>query len=270
MGTNVFYNMVKEYADSLIEQRPDCASGNNAICAIFTSKHDIFTGITDISQSAAEYPAINAMCDAGQTKAIQMITIMLSDFSVVKPNAGGIVKLIETDPENNKCEVFISTNESVKAVELAKEPVSAEPDNEEFFSGFDVQEDVQENETAEESEQKTEQTEQPEQKTEPVSSPVVEKAENIVSSSELGAPADFSSGFDIDVTNPFYEAPAEDKEVATIATIPSSSDNADTANAPVQSNGNSKKAPVMSKDELLKQAKKKKKIAKNIFSAKKK
>lgn len=256
MGTNVFYNMIKEYAESLIKQRPDCAStGNNAICAIFTSKHDIFTGITDISQSvSAEYLAINAMCDAGQTKARQMITILLSDFSVVKPNVDGIIKLIETDSENGKCEVFVSKNESVKAIEITKNAVSAESKADEFFSGFDGQ--GNETELA---------GKNAFQKMGIVSEPDTEKTDKSIPS-ELGAPADFSNGFDIDVTNPFYEAPAEDKEVATIASA--------SADKPVNTlggnTGNSNKAPVMSKDELLKQAKKKKKIAKNIFSAKRK
>lgn len=257
MGTNVFYNMVKEYAESLVKQRPDCAStGNNAICAIFTSKHDIFTGVTDISQSvSAEYLAINAMCDAGQTKARQMITLLLSDFSVVKPNADGVAKLIETDYENGKCEVFISHNESVKASEIAGNIGSGESKANDFFDGFDGQgngtESVGKNTF---------------EKMGLVSEPDTEMTDTSINQSELGAPADFSSGFDIDVTNPFYEAPAEDKEVTTITSA--------SANKPVNTLGEStesgSKTPTMSKDELLKQAKKKKKIAKNIFSAKRK
>lgn len=257
MGTNVFYNMVKEYAESLIEKRPDCAStGNNAICAIFTSKHDIFTGVTDISQSvSAEYLAINAMCDAGQTKARQMITLLLSDFSVVKPNADGVAKLIETDSENGKCEVFVSNNESVKACKIIGNASSVESEVKDFFNGFDGQENRTESAGKNAFE-----------KMGLVSDSNTKETDTSVSSSELGAPADFSSGFDIDVTNPFYEAPAEDKEVTTIASAP--------AGKPVNTLGGStesgNKTPIMSKDELLKQAKKKKKIAKNIFSAKRK
>lgn len=260
MGTNVFYNMVKEYAESFVKQRPDCAStGNNAICAIFTSKHDIFTGVADLSQSVpAEYPAISAMCEAGQTKARQMITLSLSDFSVIQPDSDGIARLLETDSENGKCEVFVSQNESIKACEVVGNTNSGDSKAEEFFDGFDSQ-----GSTAESAVKNTF------EEMGLVSESQTEKSETDVKPSELGAPADFSSGFDIDITNPFYEAPAEDKEVATISSAPTAKPvNTLSGNNAAQSGGS--KAPVMSKDELLKQAKKKKKIAKNIFSAKRK
>ncbi len=257
MGTNVFYNMVKEYAESLVKQRPDCASADNAICAIFTNKHDVFNGVAGISSSdntvqlSAECLAIDAMRNAGQTKARQMITLSLADFSVLQPNIDGAEKLIETDRDNEKCEIFISTNQSVKACEIAGNVHAGETGNDEFPDGFDVQENDIKSADIGMSE-----------KTELVS----DKPENNVKSSDLGAPADFSSGFDIDVTNPFYEAPAEDKEVKTISSAK--------ADKPVNTlnmnSGNEKKTPEISKDELLKQAKKKKKIAKNIFSAKRK
>lgn len=260
MGTNVFYNMVKEYAESLIKERPDCASADNVICAIFTNKHDVFNGIAGISsgdstvQPPAEYLAINAMCNAGQTKARQMITISLTDFSVIQPNIDSAKKLIETDSDNEKCEIFISTNQSVKACEIAGNIHADETGNNELSGGFEVQEnDIESTDSGEF------------EKTEPVSD-TQESVGNDVKSSGLGAPADFSSGFDIDVTNPFYEAPAEDKEVKTISSAK--------VDKPVNTlninSGNEKKIPEISKDELLKQAKKKKKIAKNIFSARRK
>lgn len=249
MGTNVFYNMVKEYAESLIKQRPESMAGDNAICAIFTSKHDIFTGVAGVSQSvSAEHLAIQSMCNAGQTKARQMITISLADFSVLSPNAESASELIKTNPENDKCEIFVATNESVKACKL-------DLNNEKFFDGFDVHENVTESAVKNTFGQMG-----------LVSDSNTEETDTSVNQQKLGAPADFSSGFDIDVTNPFYEAPAEDKEVTTIASA--------SANKPVNtlggSTGSDSKTPTMSKDELLKQAKKKKKIAKNIFSAKRK
>ncbi|MDE6788876.1 MAG: hypothetical protein K2J47_06085 [Ruminococcus sp.] len=280
MGTNFFYNMVREYAEALVKQRPDCASSGAAmICAFLTNKHDVFAGITGISlnngavQSVpAEYLAVNALRSAGQTKVRQMITLSLADFSVVKPDSGGVAMMIESDSDNGKCEVFISQNESVKACELVGgiqpdvqksveskheefrteevKPTESETEkskSEDFFEGFDSQETESSGNNAFE-------------KMGLVSDSNAESSEE---TSELGAPADFSSGFDIDVTNPFYEAPAVDKEVATI----SSSSNNTLASTTTNSES---KVPAMSKDDLLKQAKKKKKIAKNIFSAKRK
>lgn len=252
MGTNFFYNMVREYAEALVKQRPDCAASGAMICAFLTSKHDVFAGITGISlnngavQSVpAEYLAVNALQSAGQTKVRQMITLSLADFSVVSPDAKCVSELIEINPENNDCEVFISANESVKACEL-------DLNNKHFFDGFDTQDS------------KPEQADKNAfEKMGIVSESQAEQSSASSSKEELGAPADFSSGFDIDVTNPFYEAPAVDKEVATI----SSSSNNTLASKTADSES---KAPAMSKDDLLKQAKKKKKIAKNIFSAKRK
>lgn len=252
MGTNVFYNMVKEYAEALVKQRPDCISANNAICAIFTNKHDVFTGVAGaLPNNSAEYSAIEAMCIAGQTKAIQMITLSLADFSVLQPDIDSVAKLIATDSDNERCAIFTSTNQSVKACEIAGNVHADETGNGEFFKGFDGQENN---------------TEQADSSAFEKMGLVSNTHENSVKPSDLGAPADFSSGFDIDVTNPFYEAPAEDREVKTISSVK--------ADKPVNTlnmnSGNEKKIPEISKDELLKQAKKKKKIAKNIFSAKRK
>lgn len=261
MGINVFYNIVREYAEALIKQRPDCISyGNTSICAVLTNKHDVFAGVTGISLNngavqpvPAEYLAINAMCSAGQTKARQMITISLTDFSVLKPDNSGIEMMLETDSENSKCEVFISPNESVKASEIVGNVDNDSSDD--IFDGFDSQniETVSAEDNAFE-------------KAEFVSDVQETATETEKKPLELGSPADFSSGFDIDVTNPFYEAPAEDKEVATISSSPRNK----SQNTAVENNGIESKTPEISKDELLKHAKKKKKIAKTIFGTRRK
>ncbi|MCM1133355.1 MAG: hypothetical protein NC340_07775 [Ruminococcus flavefaciens] len=261
MATNVFYNIVREYAEALVKQRPDCVSGDDtAICAILTSKHDVFAGVTGISLNngtvqyvPAEYLAINAMCGAGQTKARQMITLSLADFSVMRPDSDGVEMMLEADEENGKCEVFVAQSESVKASEFAG---SVQPEkSEDFFSGFDGQGTVAE--SAGNSAFEKMGLVSDSQENEPV-----KKAP------ELGAPADFSSGFDIDVTNPFYEAPAVDKEVATISSSPSSS--SVSSGAPTGNSVSENKTPAISKEELLKQAKKRKKIAKTIFGTRRK
>lgn len=296
MGKNIFYNIVKEYAEALVSQRPDCTSVDGAsICAILTGAHDIFAGVTGISlcnnivQSIpSEYMAVTAMNNAGQTKALQMITLSFADFSVIRPESDGVAIMLESDPENNKCEVFISENESVSAVvfvgsdEVQNDEISTETyeesvpetyeetipetpvESEEFLSGFDEQE-VSEN-------------------TNNAGSEVFEKMGIINNSapetsdgnrnSSLGAPADFSSGFDIDESNPFYEPPVANKEVKTISTIADkaptvTADSGNSASAS-RTSANESKKETLSKNDLLKQAKKKKKIAKANFGFRKK
>lgn len=257
---SMFYNIVKEYAETFIRQRPESVESKSVFCAIFTSQHDVFTGVTGtflndngVAESvSAEYLAISAMLNAGQSKARQMLSISLDDFSVVKPESDSVLKLIEADEENSRCEIYTTKNDSVKASEITdvqkKQPMAA-PD--EFTDGFDGDSD----------------------NTNPFAdSAAVHKkqsgnfTETPVNQSEFGSPADFLDGVDIDITNPFYEPPsAPVKEVATIATIAD-----DSSESTVETAAPKKSAPVISKEDLLKQAKKKKKIAKSIFSAKRK
>lgn len=273
MGTNIFYNVVKEYAEALVNQRLDCASFDGAaICAILTSAHDIFAGVTGVSLCnnlvkpiSAEYMAVTAMKCAGQTKALQMITLLFEDFSVIEPESEGIEIMIEANPENNKCEIFISKNESVSAAsfigsdetqqneinsETHKEPVSESVETDSIRS-----EDFEKMETVNDSVAETTET------------------TNKNRSSSLGTPADFSSGFDIDENNPFYEPPALHKDVKTISTIadgvPTVKTDSDSSTSAFCAPANENKKETLSKNDLLKQAKKKKKIAKANFGFRK-
>lgn len=260
MSTNMFYNIVKEYAEAFVKQKSDYISiENTSLCAVLTSSHDVFAGITGISLCngsittvPAEIIAVNAMFSAGQTKARQMITISLSDFKVVPPDKLSAELVIQADDENSKCEIFVSKNESVKAYELLGE--SDMNKAEEFFEGFDGQ-DAESSKAGKNAFEKM-----------GLVSDNGNNSESQDKKSELGAPADFSTGFDVDVTNPFYEAPVNEKSVETIATI--AGNHGETT---AKETAPSKPAPpTMSKEDLLKQAKKKKKIAKAIFSTRRK
>lgn len=289
MGTNIFYNVVKEYAEALVSQRPDCTSVDGAaICAILTSAHDIFAGVTGISLCnnlvrpvPAEYMAVNAMKCAGQTKALQMITLLFEDFSVIEPESEGVEIMIEANPENNKCEIFISKNESVSAAwfigsdetqqneiksEAYEESVSESVESGSFFNGFDEQA---------ESENIDNIRSKDFEKMGIVNNSVSETAEitDKNGSSSLGTPADFSSGFDIDESNPFYEPPVSYKDVKTISTIadgiPTAKTDSDNPESTFRTSVNENKKEILSKNDLLKQAKKKKKIAKANFGFRK-
>ncbi|MDE5853621.1 MAG: hypothetical protein K2H19_00965 [Ruminococcus sp.] len=288
MGKNIFYSIVKEYAEALVSQRPDCASVEGAaICAILTSAHDIFAGVTGISlcnnivQSVpAEYIAVTAMNNAGQTKALQMITLSFADFSVIKPESEGVAIMLESDPENNKCEVFISENESVSAVSFigfdevqhdetdvetykaSNNPESVE--SRDFLNGFDEQEVSEStNNAGSEAFEKM-----------GIINNSAPEISNDSRNSSLGAPADFSSGFDIDESNPFYEPPVANNEVKAIPTIadkvPTLITDSDSSVSVSRTSANESKKETLSKNDLLKQAKKKKKIAKANFGFRKK
>lgn len=282
MGTNIFYSIVKEYAEALLSQRPDCAAvEGSAICAILTGTHDIFAGVTGISlcnnmvQSIpAEYMAVTAMNNAGQTKALQMITLSLSDFSVMQPESIGVSLVLESDPENNKCEIFISERESVNALEFIgiDNSVQNEEVNNETYGGESVPEPVE----SEDFSDGFDEQEKPENKNN-AGSEAFEKMEIINNSTEenrnssLGAPADFSSGFDIDESNPFYEPPSSGSDVKAVSTIADSMPSAQNKDSSVSaSRSSSNQKEMISKNDLIKQAKKKKKIAKANFGFRKK
>lgn len=256
---SMFYNIVKEYAENFVRQQPDAVRDGFIFCAILTKKHDVFTGVTKksfrngvLESVSAENIAVNAMLNAKQTVARQMISVSLINFSVAEPDKDGVAALVNADSENKTCEIYINKNDSVSAAELIGIAEKTETlENGNFDSQFT----------------QTSTDETPFGKSGNNSGSTVSKSADYVTLADLGAPADFSDGVDIDVDNPFYEpAAADTKEVVTIATIADTPD----GSAPENSAPPKKQAPAISKEELLKQAKKKKKIAKNIFSSKRK
>lgn len=129
MAFNVFYSMVKEYAEELVKKNASfIPSADARLCALLTSSHDIIAGVTSISLYngsvsiiPAEYMAAVAMNNIGQTKVLRMITISLADFSVVTPDPSDLDIINSFDPENMKCEVFVSASESVLVASLMGE-----------------------------------------------------------------------------------------------------------------------------------------------------
>lgn len=128
MALNVFYSMVRESAEQLIRREPKIAfSANAQICAILTKDHDIISGMSSIymiNESVgiipAEYMAVVAMNNAGISRALQMITLSLTDFSVVTPNTSELLLVQSLHPSNAKCNVYISPSDHVAITKLTE------------------------------------------------------------------------------------------------------------------------------------------------------
>lgn len=128
MALNVFYSMVRESAEQLIRREPKIAFSENAqICAILTKDHDIISGMSTIYMIndsvgiiPAEYMAVVAMNNAGISRALQMITLSLADFSVVTPNPSELLLVQSMDPANVKCNVYISPSDHVVITKLTE------------------------------------------------------------------------------------------------------------------------------------------------------
>ena len=128
MALNVFYSMVRESAEQLLRREPKIAfSANAQICAILTKDHDIISGMSGIymiNESVgiipAEYMAVVAMNNAGISRALQMITLSLTDFSVVTPNPSELLLVQSLHPSNSKCNVYISPSDHVVITKLTE------------------------------------------------------------------------------------------------------------------------------------------------------
>lgn len=294
METGAFYTAAREFADKIKNEKPNYVSDSGAaLCLIKTDNDKLFTGVTGISVGedgvktvAAEYAAIMSMRIAGETRAVQMITVLFEDESVAKPGEDCIKLLIASNPENSGCEIAVSSEESAAAENLIEDKSGEAVD---FFAGFgfgdggeipafDGSEDIfnvtggaddSDQESAEENAEDSENAE--------ISEETAENSES-AETENSGAQAEFSNGVSIDESNPFYEPEAADEAPTNVLAAMDGETKQEAADAdgeedaddddddePVDKKG--KKG--MSKGDLLKQAKKRKKIARANFNFRK-
>lgn len=284
MEIGAFYDTAKDFAEKIKTEKPNYVSDDDsALCLILTDKQEIFSGVTsvgirndNVTTVSAESAAIMSMKAAGQTNALLMITVLFSDYSISKPDKDRLEMLLAASTDNYGCEIVVSAEETATVMSLQSDSTSEFSD---FFNGFD---------------------DDPESTSE-VDEDVSDGSES-ESVSSLGAPAEFASGVDIDESNPFYEPPTADEPpknvlasmenvvkdkyaVSTGSEKAADSDNetsdeeksattdSDTsANAldSAPSKAEKKKSKnSMSKGDLLKQAKKRKKVARANFNFRK-
>jgi cytidine deaminase len=204
MDTGAFYSTATEYAEKIKSEKPNYVSDSgSAICLIKTDREQIFSGVTGIMFNGesietvdAEYAAIMSMRIAGQSRAVQMITVLFEDLSVAKPGEDCLKLLLAANDENSSCEVAVSAEESVAADSLFENKPS---DFMDFFMGFgndseaaafDGNEDIF-NVTG-----SSDDSENEEEAEETAESESVEEA----SSEALGTKAEYSDGVSIDET----------------------------------------------------------------------
>lgn len=313
MALNVFYSMVREAAEQIVRREPKLAFSANAhICAILAKNYDIISGVSSlymINQTAgiipAEYMAVVAMNNADMTRALQMITLSLADFSVVVPNAAELMIVQSLDPANTKCNVYISPseyvpitsligeeeaeNEEVKEDFSEKAPAPADsgfsvPDITEtpasvaaapqpavssdamsgFFSGFGDDDDNGDY-TPNESDL---------EKMGFITNTAPDEYKSDFSEKFKASNEQYSTGVQLDENNPFMEsAPnsGDNNDIVYFAEL-SDNDNQQTENGNTNSVPSERTAQTqpMSKEDLMKQAKQRKKVAKANFNIRRK
>lgn len=260
MDINSLYNISREYAERINQNIPDMVSQDNSqLCVIRSGQNKIYTGITGIAvikgvltEDSALSRAVRAMNAAGDTKASELINIMFSDYSITVPENDELSALTDINPENVSCEVVISMEEAVTASSLSKQLHSNS--------------EIDEAETL------------PQQ---PEFSPADNNNGSPDFSGSFSNSVEFADGFDIDESNPFYDPPAADDAPAVIKTLEDnpnaaksmaemiSQNNPDTQQSVSSDSERSMENP-LSKSELRKQAKQRKKVAKANFNIRKK
>ena len=174
MEIGAFYNTAKSFADRVKQEKPNYTEGaDSAICLIMSDKQEIFSGVTSvkfieggIAELHAEEAAISAMLAAHGAIAVQMITVDFANGNILKPCKECLDLLTGINENNNNCEIAVTAEESVSAMVLKSQGSDSDMAND-FLAGFDG---------------------------------------DTTSDSGLGAPADFSAGFEVDESNPFFEA----------------------------------------------------------------
>ncbi len=325
MALNVFYSMVREAAEQIVRREPKLAfSANARICAILAKNYDIISGVSSIymiNQTAgiipAEYMAVVAMNNADMTRALQMITLSLADFSVVVPNSSELMIVQSMDPANSKCNVYVSPSEYVPITSLIEtseieeseenitEPETTyAPDN----GGFSVPDITETPASVAASNNNFSNDNAFENTASPASamsgffsgfgdedadsagvpdSSELEKMGFITNSApdeyvsdfsaKYSAPQEeqYSTGVNIDKNNPFLENSQSSNgknDVVYFAEVPDENNTQNTlsGSAPVQQAVKTPQPEVMSKEELMKQAKQRKKVAKANFNIRRK
>ncbi|MCQ2458910.1 MAG: hypothetical protein MJ081_00915 [Ruminococcus sp.] len=195
MDRNTFYETAKNFAKTLVSSNPKAVVSDDAcLCLIIADTQEIFSGITSMKidegtaeEFKAEDIAANALIASGKRIAKQMIIVSMNDDSIVQPNTECLERLVNASVDNGACEVTVSVEEGVNLLSLVP---SASGQN--FLEGYD------------------------DDFTETVPQQQPQAQYGMPQNMSYGGDADFSSGFDVDVTNPFYDGAEAAADVPVI------------------------------------------------------
>lgn len=245
MDINTLIKTAKEYADKVKSE----VSGDQAQLAVIAdAKGKTFVGVTSVTlkngsvtKISADYMAALYMINEGSRIASSMVVIDVADQSVAKPSSECLDLLFRTNVENDNCLAAVSDTETATVLSLRLGGSGAD-----LMDGFDF--DDAEPADNQEAAEKPNAAEQAVSVQKSQSADVPEHSSNVI------------SGVKIEENNPFYEAPEDLKPPEeVVATV--SGENLEAAALEKESEDE----PELSKEELLKQAKKRKKVAKANF-----
>lgn len=245
MDINTLISTAKEYAGKVKAEASDKGA---QLAVIADAKGKTFIGVTavtvkggSVTRISADYMAALYMINEGSRIAANIVVIGIEDQTVVKPSAECLDLLFRTNVENDNCVAAVSDSETATVLSLRLGGSGAD-----LMDGFDFDDSEPAVKPVEASEPETAAETVPAQKEEKADAP--EHSSNVI------------SGVKIEENNPFYEAPEDVKPPEeVVATVSGENLEAEALER------ESEDEPELSKEELLKQAKKRKKVAKANF-----
>ncbi len=273
MEAKKLYESAKEAVVKIKSAVPSYAQEEGMEFALIADEngktYSAMTNITvengEVKRIPADVAAFLYMKNAGCMVAKSIVVLSVSDRRILPPSNECFDLMFSSNSANDDCIVVLSSTEQKPLSELR-----LIGDGSGFLSGFDfdsgeamedfedapIDEPVDEPEETEEPEAEAESAAEAEEKA-PKEEKTVPKFEDNAASTNV------ISGIKIDESNPFYEAPSDVKPPEAIATIAD-----EQAKAAKDADVDAEQVP-LSKEELMKQAKKRKKVAKANFLFKK-
>ncbi|MBR5089752.1 MAG: hypothetical protein IK093_10010 [Ruminiclostridium sp.] len=238
MDNSKIYSTAKELAEKVSREKP-CYAGLET--AVLISDKGTFLGVTGINVAdgrivdvPADIAAFMNMRNSGGRTALGLAVIKLADMSFVQPSEEALELMFRTNTENDGCLVCLGKDESklLSALRLGA-------DSDSMMDGFDF-DDAGDRPAAH--------------------SPAADSSRKYAAANTT---ANVISGVAVDESNPFYEKTADVASPEETLSVMSEEQKEDALK-------NMTGAPDLTTEELLKQAKKRKGVAKSNFLFRKK
>ncbi|MBR6046155.1 MAG: hypothetical protein IKP47_11025 [Ruminococcus sp.] len=236
MNLSELYEKAKEFSDKIRTEKPAFIDRYAAFIA--GDNDEVYLGVSGlalrdgklVNQPADVSAALN-MANAGCRVATGLVIISPKSGSVLKPSEEGLALLFKTNAKNDGCLVYLSETDNPTVLKLRFGDNAASMMDGFDFGGDDSAPAPSASAAA------------------PAAKPAGEKeASNVI------------RGVGIDENNPFYEAPSDVKPPEEII----AADNAAAAAAAAQKKP-APEEPELTPEELLEQAKRRKKVARSNF-----
>ncbi len=276
MDANKLYESAKEAVVKIKAAVPSYSAEEGVEFAVIADGNGkIFSAMTNVTFDEGEVKRIPAdvaaflyMKNSGSMVAESIIVISVADRRIVPPSEECLDLMFRTNSQNDECEVVVSSSEKKPVSELRLGAGDGD-----FMDGFDFDDTDAPTEATPMEKAPTEPEEeaadtQEATNTEDTSDAEAEQAEEKAPdapAAETQHSSNVISGIQIDESNPFYEAPADVKPPEEVIAMVTDEQEEEQEAEQESDDNDAPQEPQLTKEELLKQAKKRKKVARANF-----